>query len=287
VRLKERQYTGGGLEIWVALLGVTIALIALFPLIEAETINYAFITIHMQGLMSDLLGPLMFLAFIAAIWFFLNLRGLRGEGLHILLLVAQACILAQQPVSNEPARQSKENVSQKLQKWYSDLIVFSRHLEQQLLPVIQDWLAKTTPETATLAASESQGPISQVEQILELADNSGTGKEVRKFIQAAQKLGLHVQPAARWLAFLPRPAYRFALFSIRVQPGTDGKLSLLLSPEIFAAYYQVDEAIVISCLGPKGRKEMTPTDVDTFLAGLDDLLSQIEMNSEPQTSKPV
>jgi len=95
LRLEKHSYTGVGLEIAVGLLGAIIALIAVFPEIDFG------LYMGNQDVTDLLLMALLGIFVLVWTWHLLSLRGLRGEGFHVLSLVAEACVLAQREIDSE------------------------------------------------------------------------------------------------------------------------------------------------------------------------------------------
>lgn len=122
-----------------------------------------------------------------------------------------------------------------------------------------------------------------VEQVCQLADTEGIGKQFRKILQAATSHGLYPRPWKLSIMYTPPTNRTRMLFTVWATKKSPGSLLSYVGPAAFAEFYPVTHEEVESLLGPDGWRESTAAEVDEFIAGLDrlfEIVAQHEAESE-------
>ena len=267
-RLEEKGITGSGLEISVGLLGLIIALIATLPIFDGETFRIFTITLNIQSLRTDY-SPLLLIAAISGlVWYFLNLRALKGEELHILLLATQACIIADYHSEGQDEPDMVEEQSS----------LFANFLKTKIAKLSR--YSPPTPIDANGNKDKATGFSSRIDQIICLAEKSGNDPWFRQLVAIAQCQHMFIQPAQNALVFMPSSSYRRPLFLVHGESTDTGNVIIDIFPKIFSSYYFIDEGDVIGMLGNQGRHELSFAGFERFVGCLEELLVNFPVDSQ-------
>lgn len=125
------------------------------------------------------------------------------------------------------------------------------------------------------ATKKSSAPT--LEDVCSRADKEGTGEEFRKILHAAQRYGLYARPNVNSVMYTPDTNRNRMLFTVWLRSQMPKGGSMAISPEAFAEFYPVDEQTVASVIGPSGWRDVYE-DVEGFLAGLDSLFEDVEID---------
>ncbi|MGA7732756.1 MAG: endonuclease NucS domain-containing protein [Chloroflexia bacterium] len=123
-------------------------------------------------------------------------------------------------------------------------------------------------------ASTSARPKWTLDELCAAADANGIGPQFRAIRAAAERNGL------AWKLFPYCVMYTWPrnrnnmLFTVWTHPKRNG-VFIWTALEIFARYYPITKEEAAQFIGPGGGCHMSPSDVDTFIAGLDRLFVHI------------
>jgi hypothetical protein len=131
-------------------------------------------------------------------------------------------------------------------------------------------LAREITEREDIGVGPSRAGVTS-DDVLRLADNSGTGRLMRSLFDAAVGLQLYPRAWKTSIMFTPATRRNRTLFTAWASPA-DGKLNLYVANAAFAEFFPVTIEQAAEKLGPEGWRTFDRPALDSFMAGLQDLL---------------
>jgi hypothetical protein len=115
-----------------------------------------------------------------------------------------------------------------------------------------------------------------VDELCQRTDAKGIGPQFRSIVLAAERNSLHLRAWTKSLMVAPRANRTRSLVSVLTRPNKSGEMSVWFDPEVFAEFYPpLTQAEVAAELGEGGWVEMSPDQVDRFVAVLDRLFAKL------------
>jgi hypothetical protein len=138
----------------------------------------------------------------------------------------------------------------------------------------------TEPEVEIETTPPRRRTMLTLEQMVEVADSAGVGKDFRAILHASQQHGLYPRPYRNGIMYTPPFKRNRMLFTVYAE-NHNNRMKLYVGPSAFAEFYEITEDEVAQALHVKGEGwQMKDSEqVARFVSGLHDLFERIEKSA--------
>lgn len=131
------------------------------------------------------------------------------------------------------------------------------------------------------AGLSSRRVSTNLDSLCDTADRNGIGREFRLLLDAARRHDLYPRVWKSSVMYAPQSQRTRCLYTVWVQPGRGGTITLWVGPKVFAEFFSVTAEEAESTLGREGYRNLDTAGVYEFIRQADTLFQKLKQNETP------